>query len=53
MYQRTATTITSAGKRNPANADSTGDRAQRRVDSLTELSCRILPFGQRNEALEG
>jgi hypothetical protein len=38
-YQRTATTITSAGNRNPANADRGGSARRGRVDSFTTQAC--------------
>jgi len=41
-YQRTATTITSAGNLNPANADLGGSQKRGRVDSFTDQACRDL-----------
>jgi len=40
-YERTATTITSAGNRKPANAERDAGRGRRRVESLTVTSGQI------------
>ena len=51
-YQRTATTITSDGNRNPANADLGGSHGPGRVDDLTARACLDLANAQCNGALK-
>jgi hypothetical protein len=50
-YQRTATTITSGGNRNPVNADFGGSQGRGRFDSFTAQVCLDLANAQRNRAL--
>jgi hypothetical protein len=50
-YQRTATTITSGGNRNPANADFGGNQGRGRVDSFTGQGCLDLANAQCNSAV--
>jgi hypothetical protein len=38
-HQRTATTITSAGNRNPANAERGGDQGRNRAACFTDRAC--------------
>jgi hypothetical protein len=47
-YQRTATTITSDGNRNPANADFGGSPGRGRFDDFTAQACLDLANAQRN-----
>ncbi|MEV0734327.1 hypothetical protein, partial [Polymorphospora sp. NPDC050346] len=47
-YQRTATTITSGGNRNPANADLTGSPVSGLIDDLTAQACLDLADAQRD-----
>ncbi|MEV0810896.1 Scr1 family TA system antitoxin-like transcriptional regulator [Micromonospora sp. NPDC050200] len=49
-YQRTATTITSGGKRNPANADLGGSHETGPVDAFTAQACLDPGNAQRNGA---
>jgi hypothetical protein len=49
-YQRTATTITSVGNRNPANADFGGSQGPGRVGDFTAQACHDLANAQRNGA---
>jgi hypothetical protein len=49
-YQRTATTITSAGNRNPANADFGGNQGRGRLDDFTAQACLDHANAQRNSA---
>jgi hypothetical protein len=42
-YQRTATTITSGGNRNPANADRDDGGMRRHAVSLTGTACPTTP----------
>jgi hypothetical protein len=51
-YQRTATTITSAGNRNPANPDFGGNQGRGRVDDFTAQACLDLANAQRNGAAD-
>jgi hypothetical protein len=41
-YQRTATTITSAGNRNPVNAECTGDLPRDRAVAFTRQPCLMI-----------
>jgi hypothetical protein len=50
-YQRMATTITSGGNRNPANADVGGDHVRERVDDFTAQVCLDHANSQRNRAV--
>jgi AraC-like DNA-binding protein len=50
-YQRTATTITSAGNRNPANADFGGNQGRGRLDDFTAQACLDHANAQRNSAI--
>jgi hypothetical protein len=50
-YQRTATTITSAGNRNPANPDVGGSHGRERVNDFTAQVCLDLANAQRNGAI--
>ncbi|GAB4060618.1 hypothetical protein GCM10028775_77060 [Catellatospora paridis] len=47
-YQRTATTITSGGNRNPANAVFAGDNGRERADDFTARVCPDHAEAQRN-----
>jgi hypothetical protein len=49
-YQRTATTITSGGNRNPANADFGGNHGRGRPDDFTAQACLDHANAQRNGA---
>jgi hypothetical protein len=49
-YQRTATTITSGGNRNPANADVGANRWPRQVEVFTAQACLDHAVEQRNKA---
>lgn len=49
-YQRTATTISSGGNRNPANADVGGSDGRERVNDLTAQACLDHANAQRNGA---
>jgi hypothetical protein len=49
-YQRTATTITSAGHRKPAKAEPSGSERRAREESFTRQACLELPIDQRNGA---
>jgi hypothetical protein len=49
-YQRTATTITSGGNRNPANADFGGSQRRGRLDDFTAQACLDHANAQRNSA---
>jgi hypothetical protein len=49
-YQRTATTITSAGKRKPANAERGGDHRRDLAAWFTGQGCLDLPIDERNGA---
>jgi hypothetical protein len=49
-YQRTATTITSGGNRNPADADFGGSHGRKRVDDFTAQVCLDHANSQRNGA---
>jgi hypothetical protein len=50
-YQRTATTITSGGNRNPANADFGGDHGQGRAGSFTIKPASIIQSANATEPL--
>jgi hypothetical protein len=47
-YQRTATTITSGGNRNPANADFGGSHERERGENFTAQVCPDHANAQRN-----
>jgi hypothetical protein len=49
-YQRIATTMTSGGNRNPANADTVGDQPERAADLIDE-ACLDHLTDERNSAV--
>ena len=49
QYQRTATTITSAGKRNPAKAERGGDQRRDRAADFTGQPCLIIRSANATE----